>query len=785
MSDLLPLDLFVSRPPETIILGRIEDGKKRVWDEKRPPRPEDVQAHLEGRVLLGVPVDKVLHLDLDQTLLQDLRPLADVLRALRIPFYAGPGNTRGAKVWIFPTPVPAKEDLEKLAKDLGKLARLLLNPPQLETFPNGRSRLFLPLFGALNGEGRPLYRWDGKVESGAEEPGEPSSPGSKPTLPEKISELDSTPPPFTRVGLPFRPELADLEALRRLARAVPFLEVALQRRPEGERHYAALALLNLAHRAGVLEEAKVLLGTPRVFETWALEDSRTLEKWREEVDRLVGAAQDPEYDRKKGLPALKECGFDPKPLEGILPEVRVGDTEEWPAPAPLESLEAKLPPWYTGILPPAIEHFAIGLARQLAISPTAPAMVALGAISAILAHRGVEIYPNPNNPTHREVPVLWVVLIGPPGSGKTPTLYTATSPLHRFERDLAKENEAAEKDYERALAEWSALTKEERAREPKPQPPDPKRLVLGDATPEAIAKVLAANKGVAVILDEFKGLLQSWNREDRSQGRSLFLSSYYGAGAPVDRIIRGTTYLEKPQITLLTGIQPGPWRTVVLGAFSKSGDADGFLERITPVLMEMGPLEKEPPPLRQAVADAYHDFFRDLWEKDLPARLTPTPGAYRLWQEFRFESLRASRNKEESDPWKSYLAKRYNLAARLAGILAVAWGEVLITEDAMTKALVLLHEVLEPHIQAAWQVGEIGDLGPAYRLARRLQKGDIQTLTTRQVYTRRLAGIGTSHEAQQALRVLEGAGWVVFDRQAKRYKVNPRIRELKEGGHAD
>ncbi len=533
MRELLDLNLFVTQPPETIILGRIKDGRKEVWHEDRPPRPEDIQAHLEGRLLLGLPVDKALHLDFDATPLQDLRPLADALRALKVPFYAGPGNTRGSKVWIFPNPVPDKEELEKLAKALGKLARLLLNPPQLETYPNGRARLFLPLFGALNGEGRPLYRWD-----------------------------------RTPVELPFRPEFADLEALRRLARAVPFLEVALQRRPEGERHYAALALLNLAHRAGCLEEVKVLLGTPKLFETWGLQDSRSPESWEEELDRLAEAAAAPDYDRKKGLPALKEYGFDLGPLEGILRAE--GEVEvlpllpepEAPQPYPLDDLG------------PLAE-----LAKEVARIYQVPPQMAAGAVLAAVAFgaQGVadlvvdgRAYPAS----------LYLLTVASSGKRKTAVDRAVMRPILEWERDNREHQEklwhtwrvlydAWEAERRRILGERKKLGREglENALEelgPPPEEPWSGVAVFEDTTVEALlagldkdwpSLILSVSEG-AVFLGGY-----SFRKEGLLYALGVLSRLWDDGRVRVSRKTGGHKVLEDRRLSAHIGLQPEVFQT--------------------------------------------------------------------------------------------------------------------------------------------------------------------------------------------------------------------------------
>jgi hypothetical protein len=57
----------------------------------------------------------------------------------------------------------------------------------------------------------------------------------------------------------------------------------------------------------------------------------------------------------------------------------------------------------------------------------------------------------------------------------------------------------------------------------------------------------------------------------------------------------------------------------------------------------------------------------------------------------------------------------------------------------------------------------------------------VERFTRREVYRNEWGGISSSQEAGQALWLLEKAGWVLYDPQAKVYWVNPRIRERRGG----
>jgi hypothetical protein len=468
------------------------------------------------------------------------------------------------------------------------------------------------------------------------------------------------------------------------------------------------------------------------------------------------------------------------------PEVKLEDLEAeesqdtWPVPQDLATLEAPLPPWKKGILPPSLEDLAESLAGQLLVEPTAPAVAMLAAVSAVLGYRKVVVAPEPDNPSWQEVPVLWVALVGPPGSGKTPILRGATRPLWAIEHELAEQNRRDWEEYEVALERWQAAKRGERGE--KPKPPTPRRLVVSDITPEKLAAILEANPAVLVHVDELKGLLQSWRREDRAAGRAFFMSAYHGTPSVIDRVMRGTTYLERPQVAILGGIQPGPWHQVVRGGLGKGEDADGLLQRFTPVVLDPLPPVKEPPPVPEDLLWGYEEVVMRLWEEGVPQKVSPSPDAYHLWREWRFETLQDQRNPELPEAWRGYLSKRMGLTARIAGILSVLWGERgIISQRTMARAIYLVKGILEPHARRAWRVGQVGDISPALRLGKRLKEGGVERFTRREVYSKEWGGITTSEEAGQAIRLLEKAGWVVFDPATKTYLVNPRIREGRGG----
>lgn len=719
------LSLFQDTAKGPIVKALVGDGGKQVRTEHRPPEAGDWQAHLQGREALGVLLDRAVSLDFDHHSPKDLGPLLEVFRALDLPAYYGPGTTRGSRVWFF---LPEAGDWQGLAQGVARLARDLGLIP-CEGYPNGAKPVILPLYGALNGNPRPLYRLDGAP-----------------------------------VSLPFAPETVDPQALGRLVKAGELFHTALQRKPES-RHDAAMTFLNLAHRLGVAKELAALLSTPRLYQAWGLDDgTRSLEAWKEEVQRLLGAAQDPGYDRKRGLPYLKDQGFE-------LPRVLVEELEPWPEPQPLDQ-GVGLPAWPRGqgLVPDELEELATRLGDARAVDPTPIAVGGLAVLSAVLAHQGVIIQPDQDNAAWWEAPVLWVVLLGHSGSGKTPILRALTEPVRALEKEFSEENREASAQWEAELAAWKAAKPKERG--PKPEPPPMRRLMVSDATPEALGQILAQNHGVLAVVDELKGLLYSWRREDRAEARALYLSAYSGQGLTVDRILRGTVYLERPMLALLGGIQPGPWYALLQDSQGLREGADGLLQRLTPVMVQAFPPHRNPPPVREEVLGNWRGLVEGLLDPDGVGRaITTSPQALPLWREWVYQSEVEARKEDLPEAWRSYLSKRPGLTIRIAAILAVARGNPTIATEDLEAAIALVQRVLEPHARAAWAIGENTIPEGAKRLAKRIQEKRLEEVGVRDLLTHRLAR--NKGEALEALYALERLGWL--RPEGKVWRVNPKV----------
>ena len=121
----------------------------------------------------------------------------------------------------------------------------------------------------------------------------------------------------------------------------------------------------------------------------------------------------------------------------------------WPDPKPLPDGLPPVASFDPAFLPAAIAPWAMDIAEGLQCPLDyvgIPAMVMMGS----LIGRKIGIRPQQRTSWY-EVPNLWGMIIGPPGSLKSPAIDEVLKPLRRFDAESGKEHAAAMKEYEHRL----------------------------------------------------------------------------------------------------------------------------------------------------------------------------------------------------------------------------------------------------------------------------------------------------------------------------------------------
>ena len=256
------------------------------------------------------------------------------------------------------------------------------------------------------------------------------------------------------------------------------------------------------------------------------------------------------------------------------------------------------------ILPPTLAAFVDAEHRAMGADPAAIAMAALTAVAGAM-HAETQVRAGDG---WWEKPILWVSLIGPPSSMKSPIIERATKPLSRIDHERNKR-------WRHEHAQWAQIPKNKTI----PSPAKPPRCVLNDATPEKVAELLSRDpSGALMVHDELAGWLGSFDRYSTGQSsRAFYLTSWNGGTFLKDRVGTGKNdadaevRVDNLALSILGGIQPD--------RLSKLDDltSDGLLQRFLTLLMKPAKLGDPDHPVAVAEAE-YEKLIRSI--NALPAR---------------------------------------------------------------------------------------------------------------------------------------------------------------------
>ena len=299
----------------------------------------------------------------------------------------------------------------------------------------------------------------------------------------------------------------------------------------------------------------------------------------------------------------------------------------WEPPAPF-GVAGEVPAFPVEVLPGWLGEYVAALATATQTPPDLAGMLAL-AVLATVAAGAVEVEPRPG---WRE-PLCLFVAVGMDAGARKSAVFTAmTGPVADFERDqaVAALPGITETAVLRRIADQAAATAEAAAgKAPASQqeearaeaiaraaeaaalvvPPLPRWLV-DDATPEALAGLLATYGRIALLSPEGDVFDQMAGRYNQAAGPNLgvYLKSHAGDLLKVDRRGRPPEYVERPCLTIGLAVQP----EVLRGLASRPGfGGRGLLARFLYSLPAslVGRRQVGAPPVPATVTDRY---VRDL-----------------------------------------------------------------------------------------------------------------------------------------------------------------------------
>ena len=473
----------------------------------------------------------------------------------------------------------------------------------------------------------------------------------------------------------------------------------------------------------------------------------------------------------------------------------LGTGRSTPPPFPLEVLGEVWGPWCS----------------KYAMARNAPVDYVAGALLAVTgALIGNKRWPYAGG-EWGEPPILWVGLVGAPGSGKSPAQDPALDLVRKLERDAAQEMAAEVASYKEKLVVAKAAHKkweqdvekavkndEQSPAKPteaiEPKEPVVPRLIISDTTPEKIGPLLQKHpSGLLLHRDELAGWIGSFNRYSgggENGERQLWTEAYGGRAYNIDRVkLSEPIFIPHLTVGVLGSIQPDRLPVMTGGA------DDGFASRFLwawPDPVGGFKLNREPIDSSKQI-DAYRHLFRlELPAQDQGGR---DPGRIEL-------------SGEAAHHFESFVQDVKERAARgiglFAGALSKAPGHVLrlamvieflanptssepknICSESMLKAIDLVRDYFLPMAQRVFNEAAIPlEEQRAMTLIRWLRDHDMRELNAREG-RRTIGGIlREPAHMNAACKTLEKAGLIrpVFSRagkskgrQRKDYEVNPVV----------
>ena len=276
---------------------------------------------------------------------------------------------------------------------------------------------------------------------------------------------------------------------------------------------------------------------------------------------------------------------------------------------------------------------------------------------------------------------------------KSPVITATTRPLVQIQAEWRREYEDALKgfaqekeEYDLRRSAWkdqfkssakSGKAAPERPEEP-PEEPKSRRLIVNDATFEAMHQTMSENPaGIFVIRDELTGWWSTLDRAGREGERAFCLQAWNGdTGHTIDRIGRGTIHVEACCMSMLGGIQPGRLRSYLVDALKDGPSNDGLIQRFQLLVWPDTPAEwnyidRIPSAASEEVASR---VFRRLvtLDSENPLRFRFDPEAQQLFVEWLADLESKIRGGELHPALVSHLSKYRKLMPALALLFELA-----------------------------------------------------------------------------------------------------------------
>lgn len=456
---------------------------------------------------------------------------------------------------------------------------------------------------------------------------------------------------------------------------------------------------------------------------------------------------------------------------------------------------------------PLLEAIADGTASPVDYA----AMGFLAACASLIGgKRRVRPYPTS---LWSEPAILWCGVVGDPSSRKSPALDMVIEPLRSIERTHADLQKGALREWREEAelanavnAEWEKAV---RAAANKggtapslpdgatvPDEPVRRRTLVMDATPEALAVILAGNPmGTLHFRDELAGWVLSFERYSPG-GREFWLEAYGGRTFVIDRKgSKDPIMVPFNGVSVLGGIQPAKLASMLLAV-----EDDGLVARILLGWPDKRPFIRPSRPADMHLLEAIYQRLDGLaFGQDAEGRDTAITVPLALDAADMFEQWQKDNERVDDDSgslFKSFVGKMDGTVLRLALVAELsAWAAsggpepCVITVASLSSATQWVDGYAKPMAERVY-----GDaVLPAVErnaavLARYIRKNRLTSINKRDLkrspHKSALTQLQKAEAMNDAIERLIDAGWLVehFTREGDTsgrmrgdYVVNPAV----------
>jgi len=532
--------------------------------------------------------------------------------------------------------------------------------------------------------------------------------------------------------------------------------------------------------------------------------------------------------------------------------------DAWGNPKPINHTLPSVTSITPDMLPKPLYSYAINTAERLGVPiefVAVPLVVALGSVI------GTKVAIMPKRYDNWDiVPNLWGAIIGKPSSKKSPSITEAMKPIDnlvskaRADYELNKQEhetqklindskaKIAEKELKKLADTLASQTDDDDgtdkvtdddlrqkatfiadSKKQDESIPIPRRHMVGNITMEKLGEIENQNNnGVLQFRDELSGFLASLEKESEQEQRAFYLSGFNGTGSEmVDRIGRGSLFIENHCLSVMGGIQPDKLEMYLEQTMRGLGN-DGLMQRFQ-MMVYPDPLPRRKEKdiaVNKESRDAVYELFiaaDGLFEGKLTSYGANEPNDYYKRPYFRFaddaynvfmdwyDALQAKADDTEHEVIAQHLLKYGRLipalalifhlvdcieiGSRLGGVslkalqAAIAWGDMLethmlrvyscITDNSHLKASLLSKKILEMLKKPSDKTDKTDWISHGF--------------TARSLKRKNWKGLTDDNAVQTALDVMIEYDWLNYKqvksteqggRPTERYWINPKLKSF-------